>query len=91
MSSNPGRVTLGVHRTSIYIIPDSKTPIALNIFYSEEMDWARQTTQQCPLQKSMYKSQNSSPNHTYIHTFTTQSRTGYLKTLKLSRSNSKAH
>ena len=35
---------------SVEFESELRLSIGLNIFYSEEKDWARHTTQQCPLQ-----------------------------------------
>ena len=41
-------------KISAYLLEMAES-IGLNIFNSEDMDWARHITWQCPHQKSMYK------------------------------------
>ena len=40
----------------------------LNIFYSEEKDWARHTTRQCPLQRKYLQKNLITHTHTHTHT-----------------------
>ena len=42
--------------------------IGLNIFYSEEKDWARHTTRQCPLQRKYLQKNLITHTHMYTHT-----------------------
>ena len=44
---------------------DELVDIGLNIFYSEEKDWARHTTRQCPLQRKYL--QKNLITHTHTH------------------------
>ena len=40
-----------VHDLEVMDSNTGRVELDLNIFYSEEMDWARHTTRQCPLKK----------------------------------------
>ena len=52
-------------------LPLHKTErIGLNIFYSEEKDWARHTTRQCPLQRKYLQKNLITHTHTHTHTHT---------------------
>ena len=41
--------------------------VGLNIFYSEEKDWARHTTRQCPLQRKYLQKNLITHTHTHAH------------------------
>ena len=48
--------------------------VGLNIFYSEEKDWARHITRQCPLQRKYLQKNLITHTHTHTHTHTSKNR-----------------
>ena len=58
-----------VHGTVVcFIIRGKENSFGLNIFYSEEKDWARHTTRQCPLQRKYLQKNLITHTHTHTHT-----------------------
>ena len=54
------------HKVTVPLL--KKICVGLNIFYSEEKDWARHTTRQCPLQRKYLQKNLITHTHTHTHT-----------------------